>query len=305
LVAVASAFFNWQEWGVHPSGSGFTTRSPNLRLIEAFVKERWDFDHAGDLVVRPVVGGTKWSDHAYGAAIDEAWGHWVVGGQEGSLASAREKLLTEVLPFLIAHSQELGIQALHDYWCRGEPHETRDDGTVWPIIDAATGLPKCGGGRVWRSWRPSGGGWKDQQVKPGDKSYQFHRPGNRWIHIGTGSADWGKATSIAVRLATIDRDVEGDDDMSANMFIQERVTATGQLANAIWEFMPHAGRKRCVTLTATMHAQTKALYTERGWSTAVKQVATADMPIFGFVDGPVPQRPGGGAAYDNWGCQKT
>jgi hypothetical protein len=54
-----------------------------------------------------------------------------------------------------------------------------------------------------------------------------------------------------------------------------------------------------------MHAQTKALYTERGWSTAVKQVATADMPFFGFVFGPVPQRPGGGAAYDNWGCQKT
>jgi hypothetical protein len=101
-----------------------------------------------------------------------------------------------------------------------------------------------------------------------------------------------------------DMRLEEEDGMAANILIRERVKATGQPAHAIWEYLPHAGRKRCVTLTATMLRETQKLFTERGWPAAVKEVATGDMPIYGLVDGPVPQR-AGGDAYDGWGCQKA
>lgn len=300
-MTVATAFFNWQSWGVNPAQSEFVKCSPNLHLVEDFTKDRWDLRNVGCRVVRFVVGGSSWSDHAYGAAIDQGWGHWVVAPQ--TLADARKVLLDDVFPWLIANSKELGVQAIHDYWCLGEPHETRDEGRVWPVIDAATGLPKCGGGRVWRSWRPSGGGWRDQEVKPDDDDYQFHRPGNRWIHIGTGAADWSNTTPIDVRLSPSEIRL-AEDDMTANILVQERVTATGQLANAVWEYMPHAGRKRCITLTTTMLPDTLTLFTDRGWSLAVKVVATDDMPVYGLVDGPVPQR-AGSPAYDGWGRLKA
>jgi hypothetical protein len=147
----------------------------------------------------------------------------------------------------------------------------------------------------------------------GQSRRQHGNPKSQWIHLEVFPSGWhddqpveqmlkgGKVGNVV--LGTIDGQ-GGEDDMAANILVQERVKATGQLANAVWEYMPHTGRKRCVTLTGTMMRDTVALFTDRGWPVDVKVVDTGDMPVYGRVDGPVPQR-ADGDAYDGWGCFKS
>ena len=96
----ATKFRSWQKAG-EPSAA-HAAASPNLTKIAAFAKDRWGLKNLGIYNRRPIRGGTSWSSHAFGAAVDLGYTDQTV-------------LEAEILPWLIAHSEELGIQRIHHY----------------------------------------------------------------------------------------------------------------------------------------------------------------------------------------------
>ncbi|QQS26291.1 MAG: peptidoglycan-binding protein [Actinomycetota bacterium] len=81
------------------------------------MQKRWGGTVLGGYFVRPVRGGTRWSAHAFGAAID----HGLATRHGGPGINTVEKI---ILPWLVDSSAELGIQVVHHYakWSQG-PHQ--------------------------------------------------------------------------------------------------------------------------------------------------------------------------------------
>ena len=100
-MTVANRFYSWQQPGLKP-GPPYDHTSPNLMLLRDHLVEMGMTSMGGGYNVRPIRGGTAWSSHAFGAAIDIRY-------------TNRQHLDTIILPFLIDHSAELGIQRIHDY----------------------------------------------------------------------------------------------------------------------------------------------------------------------------------------------
>ena len=96
----ATKFVSWQKAG--EPGSSHAGASPNLQALAKYLNERWGLKSLGIYNRRPIRGGTAWSSHAFGAALDAGF-------------TNRTVIDAEVLPFLIAYSEELGIQRIHDY----------------------------------------------------------------------------------------------------------------------------------------------------------------------------------------------
>jgi hypothetical protein len=99
-MTVATKFLSWQN-GRQP-GTPYTYCSPSLKKIGDYCIDRWKLTNLGCYAKRPIRGGTSWSSHAFGAAIDLGY-------------TDRTVLEREILPFLIANSEQLGIQRIHDY----------------------------------------------------------------------------------------------------------------------------------------------------------------------------------------------
>ncbi len=99
-MTVATKFLSWQN-GRQP-GTPYTTCSPSLKAIADYCIDRWKLSNLGCYAKRPIRGGTAWSSHAFGAAVDLGY-------------TNRAEVEDELFPFLIAHSEELGIQRIHDY----------------------------------------------------------------------------------------------------------------------------------------------------------------------------------------------
>jgi hypothetical protein len=102
-----------------------------MMALNAYLLEQAGGQFLGCYNPRPIRGGTKWSTHAFGAAID--WGYG-----ERHNGPGRDITMDVVVPWLIANHAELGVQQIHDY----------------------------GGGRYWqayRGWimRPPGSGLSD------------------------------------------------------------------------------------------------------------------------------------------------
>jgi hypothetical protein len=96
----ATKFVSWQKAG--EPGASHAGASPNLQALAKYLNERWGLKSLGIYNRRPIRGGTAWSSHAFGAALDAGF-------------TNRTVIDAEVLPFLIAYSEELGIQRIHDY----------------------------------------------------------------------------------------------------------------------------------------------------------------------------------------------
>lgn len=99
-MAEATRFKSWQKAG-EPSPA-HSSASPNLQAIAKYAKDTWGLKNLGIYNRRPIRGGTSWSSHAFGAAVDLGYTDQAV-------------LEAEILPWLIAHSEELGIQRIHHY----------------------------------------------------------------------------------------------------------------------------------------------------------------------------------------------
>lgn len=105
-MAEASHFKSWNR-GLEP-GAPYEGASPNLQALAAYCHGRWKLKSLGIYSRRPIRGGTSWSSHAFGAAVDLGFGE-----RHGGPGIA--VLEAEILPWLIANSAELGIQRIHHY----------------------------------------------------------------------------------------------------------------------------------------------------------------------------------------------
>lgn len=133
-MTVASSFVSWNR-GREP-GVPFTKASPNLLLLAAELRARWNLKSLGCYVVRPVRGGTAWSTHAFGAAVDLGYDVARHGGPGLAVVEA------EILPWLIENSAELGIQRIHlyqrtRYWeaGRGWVEKSPGQGNDWIHVE--------------------------------------------------------------------------------------------------------------------------------------------------------------------------
>jgi len=151
-------FYNWQK-AVATDYVKFRKASPNLVALKDYLCKRWGGASVGILNKRPIRGGTSPSSHTFGAALD-----WRYGDTVGH----RHKVEVEVLPWLVEHSEELGIQAIHDYY----------------------------GARIWRSVREGGRrGWKAQPVKA-DMGASWAK----WLHIETTKRGWKDGSRVDGRI---------------------------------------------------------------------------------------------------------
>ena len=126
-MTVAKKYFNWQKAGA-PTPE-YCTKSPNLVQIMGYLRDTHGMTNLGIYSKRPVRGGTAWSTHAFGAALDAG-------------NSTRAQLEWVILPWLIEHSEELGIQRIHDYaakryWQAGKGmvNKSPGDGGNWIHIE--------------------------------------------------------------------------------------------------------------------------------------------------------------------------
>jgi hypothetical protein len=163
------SYTNWHD-GRKP-GAPWTSCSPNLRQILDYCEKRWGLTDLGCRAVRPIRGGTRWSAHAFGAAQDMSYRN----------GPSREVIVDEVIPFLEAHADQLGIQRIHDYigrryWQTGKGWIGRPPGGVNDHIHVETTAEAWGDDRTVEErigtsgpipTAPKPTGWK--AIRLGDK----------------------------------------------------------------------------------------------------------------------------------------
>lgn len=163
-MTVATEFHNWSD---NPSETAKQRQdgSPALKRIRDFHLARWGGESLSAPSLynpRKIRGGTKMSAHA-GSAVDLRW---------QDPGPGRSRLVDEILPFYIANSQELHIQAIHDYV----------------------------GCRVWRANRSSDehGGWREQER--GSHDGKMGDPSAQWIHLEINRTGWDDRRSVEEML---------------------------------------------------------------------------------------------------------
>lgn len=154
-------FFNWQSAGYAPGVAPYNRLSPNLALIRDEIGKRFGGSNLGGYGVRPIRGGEAPSTHSYGAAQD-----WRIDDDYTRAAC---------IGWLIANWDELGVQAIHDYFgsriWRANRYPGQPDSTWWrPQTPSAT----TGMGQAWA----------------------------RYLHIEVHPSRWFDVTPIAKRLET-------------------------------------------------------------------------------------------------------
>lgn len=164
-MAVQATFFNWQRSGLNWDAPPYEACSPNLTEILKYITTRWGGRSLGCHHDRPIVGGRAPSSHAFGAALDWRYGDVMDRGE----------LLTEVIPWLVDNSAELGIDAIHDYagdriWRAGRTADIGDAHTLW-----------------WKTQNGAGG--------------QMGHPSSVWLHLETPPSRWDDRSPVVERLA--------------------------------------------------------------------------------------------------------
>lgn len=122
-----TAFASWQAFG-EPTPQ-YAQASPNLRLLATDLTERFQMRNLGIYNRRPIRGGTAWSSHAFGAALDVRY---------ESLQFCEQA----ILPWLIENADKLGVQRIHhyarnQYWQAGKGwvNRTPGQGDDWLHIE--------------------------------------------------------------------------------------------------------------------------------------------------------------------------
>jgi hypothetical protein len=141
---------SYTPWTSLQPAAPHTTCSPNLLALRDHLLATYGGQFLGCYNPRPITGGTAWSSHAFGAAID--WGY---GGRHKG--PGRQVMLEQVLPWLITNAQLLGVQQIHDY----------------------------GGNRYWQNYR----GWVMRPPGQGpNDSLHIETNGQTWA-LGTSIAE--------------------------------------------------------------------------------------------------------------------
>lgn len=181
-------YYHWSNRNDQQSAP-YEDCSPNLNQVFAFLQTHWGVSHLGchgNRYVKGQNGAKVWSSHAWGAALDVSAGSWDVN-------------FNQIAPFLIEHSEELGINALHDY--RRVKHP---DGTTR--------------GRIWKpliGWKPSNigdsGTWIHIEVRP-NAFADFRSVDERLVGSPVGAdgcTDQRRADSAAFGCACVDGNPNG------------------------------------------------------------------------------------------------
>jgi hypothetical protein len=163
-MSVATQYFNYQQAPVTDPHYGKGV-SPAIVDLREYVMKQYGGINLGDYGIRPIRGGTAPSTHAFGAAWD--W-RYMNADQTGLLGRAR--MLNEVMPWMISHSQELGIQMIGDYI----------------------------GCRIWKADRSGdvNGGWKVQTPD----SHGMGQKWAGWLHIEVNPRVWADGRTIEEKL---------------------------------------------------------------------------------------------------------
>jgi hypothetical protein len=140
----------------------FRMSSPNLVKIQEHCTTSWQGTTGlGIWGVRRMRGSaTVWSVHSWGAALDLSW-----RGLPRSVA-------VEICDWLVEHSADLGIQAVHDY----------------------------GGCRIWRSVRVGArAGWQQQAID----AEGMGQPWGDWLHIEVTEDAWADSRPVPLRIGSV------------------------------------------------------------------------------------------------------
>ncbi len=164
-MAIATTFHSWSDHP-HLEAQAKSIGSPCLKTIRDFHLARWGGISltASSLFQLKFLSNGKPSAHQ-GCAVDLRWANPGPG---------RTVLETEILPFYIHNSEELHIQAIHDYV----------------------------GCRVWRANRSHDirGGWKTQEQ--GSHDGNMGNPSSQWIHLEVSKDGWGDTRSVQEMLTS-------------------------------------------------------------------------------------------------------
>lgn len=188
-------FVSYQRAYKSPDETSFSKASPNLEQLAAYLKRVYGLRNLGIYNKRPIRGGTSWSSHAYGAALDAGYLN-------------QDVLEAQILPWLIEQSKKLGIQRIHHYrkkqiWTAGKGWENKSpgEGDAWIHIevhpdawaDARTVEEKLGGSAPAPAPAPAG----RPTLRRGDRGPAVVEL-QKLLGI-TADGDFGKMTDRAVR----------------------------------------------------------------------------------------------------------
>lgn len=139
---IADQFHDYQGNGVQPTW--MRSCSPALTRLLQDMERRWPaVVSLGCYGPRPIRGGSSPSTHSFGAAIDVGYG-----------ALGHPDLRHDMIGYLIAWSQEWGIQAVHDYlgcriWRAGRTPNSADACSQWWKAQRRSSE---GMGQSWALW---------------------------------------------------------------------------------------------------------------------------------------------------------
>jgi len=132
--------YNWQDPSLSPytppAPAKANTRSPNMLAILRHLLDNFGGNNLGILNVRPQTAGTRWSSHAFGAALDWGFIDYTTG-------KPNQVMRLAVIDFLIAHHEALGVQMIIDegFNRTWKSYRADQNGPGWKV-----------GTGVWGSW---------------------------------------------------------------------------------------------------------------------------------------------------------
>lgn len=202
------------DWGRNPMTPSPGRCAPICQTWMRYLLDRWGGQNLGCFVSRPVVGGSTPSTHASGAAID--WRYQSPG-------IGRQRMLNEVMPWLLNNSRELGLIAVHDY---AGMRIWRPPGQSGRPTSPS---PECG-------WRPNSGNQMN--------------PANTWLHIECLNTRWSDTRSVPDMLPD---DENGDDELTEDQANQ--LQATFEMTDWTWQALQQTVLPALADLQERMAAQ--------------------------------------------------
>lgn len=141
-------YYDWQE-ASKADAVRFRKASPNLVVLNDYLVKRFGGTNLGIYNRREVRSGGAPSSHSFGAALDFRY-------------QSHNEATSEIIPWLVKNSKELGIQIIQDY------------------VGCAIWSPRKG----WRIVNKDG---------------EFGQRWATWLHIETTKTDWANDVRIEAR----------------------------------------------------------------------------------------------------------
>lgn len=143
-MTVQTEFYNWQQNPVGYQPGRNPTRPNSSTRLHDYLQDRWGGQWLGGYGERSVRGGSSLSTHAFDAAFD-----WRYENPGPGLYVCD----TEIIPFLIGNSSQLGVQAIHHYrrciiWRPPGTSGRPVDGDGWKVQKSSS----TGMGQAWALW---------------------------------------------------------------------------------------------------------------------------------------------------------